>query len=71
MLPSEALAKVNALHFRIVAESFRRARAEDLSIVDNVRSIGNRKRLAHIVIRDQNSDPARFRSPIMRCSSST
>ena len=59
MLPLEALAKVNPFHVRVVAESFRSTRAEDLSVVDNVRPIGHRKGLTHIVVGYQNSESLR------------
>src|SRR4051812_46866878 len=56
----ETLAQVNSAHFRIVAQLLRRTGAEDAPFIDDVSAVGNRQRLAHVVIGDQHADAARL-----------
>ncbi len=58
MLPFEGLAQIDPLNIGIASKRFRRTCPEDLSVVDNVCSVGNCKRLTHVVIRYEDPDTA-------------
>src|SRR5215813_11818200 len=58
-LHSKFLSQINPSNFRIDGQLSRRSRPKELAVANNVCAICNLERLAHVVIRDQNTDPAR------------
>src|SRR5580698_3408750 len=57
-IQGKSLAQIDAPYFRVVTQLARRAGTKDFSLRNNVRPISDRKRLAHIVISDQDADAA-------------
>src|SRR5215469_12983565 len=51
-------AQVDALHFGVALERFWSAAAEDAALIDDVGAVGYYKRLAHVVIGNQDADAA-------------
>ena len=68
---TEGFAQINPLHFGILREFVRAARPEDLAVVDDVGAIRNAESFANVVVGDEDAEPSRFRSRMIRCSSST
>ena len=56
----ESFSQVNTSHLRIVAKFLRRSSEADFSIGNDVGTVRNRQRLADVMIRDENTDPARL-----------
>ena len=57
-LQAERLAQIDPLHLRIARQRLRTARAENPPVVDHVRAVGHRQRLAHVVVGHQDADAA-------------
>ena len=57
-LEAEFLAKVKAAYIRIVDDFFRTALGQDLPGIDDIGTVGQAERFAHIVIGDQDADAA-------------
>jgi hypothetical protein len=50
---TETRSQINSSYFRIAAQLFRRSVAENSAFVNDVRPVGHRKRISHIVVRNQ------------------
>src|SRR5258705_3233463 len=57
---AEILSQINALHLRIATQHVRTSGAENFTVVNNVRAVGDHQCFTDVVIRHQNPDPTPF-----------